>query len=310
MKKNIFITSISSKVPLIQTVIKSKDKFDKSIKIFGGDIDENVVGKYFVDKFIKMKKLSELTFNDVVNYCNKYKIKYIIPTRDDDVLFFSKIKQPLLNHDVFVFSAETKVVELCRDKLEFFHQNKKIVIPTFTNLDDIIEEMVVVKERIGSGSLGVSVNISKNNARNLAKTLENPIFQPYIGGKEYSVDSYVDKNGKCIASIVRSRDIVKNGEAQVTTYVQDKQIATFISEIVERMNITGHSILQLIKKYNKFYIIECNPRFGGASTLSFAMGLESFYWFFCEVNNKPIEFTLNDKKLKQIRFTKDLYIEC
>ena len=51
MKKNILITSISSKNIFIEAVKKSRDKFDKNIKVFGTDISSNILGKYFVDKF-------------------------------------------------------------------------------------------------------------------------------------------------------------------------------------------------------------------------------------------------------------------
>ena len=57
MKKNILITSISSKNIFIEAVKKSRDKFDKNIKVFGTDISSNILGKYFVDKFFIIKPI-------------------------------------------------------------------------------------------------------------------------------------------------------------------------------------------------------------------------------------------------------------
>ena len=86
-------------------------------------------------------------------------------------------------------------------------------------------------------------------------------------------------------------------------------MAKLIKYFLEKNKITGHSVTQVIKKDNNFYIIECNTRFGGASTLSYTLGLESFYWFFLECSNKKIEVNISDKLLKQVRVSKDVYIE-
>ena len=62
---------------------------------------------------------------------------------------------------------------------------------------------------------------------------------------------------------------------------------------------------------NKIHIIECNSRFGGASTLSIEAGLDSFYWFLHEANSINIDnmpFQLKKQKIRQIRFPQDLII--
>ena len=61
MKKNILITSISSKNIFIEAVKKSRDKFDKNIKVFGTDISSNILGKYFVDYFYNIKKNEDIS---------------------------------------------------------------------------------------------------------------------------------------------------------------------------------------------------------------------------------------------------------
>ena len=43
-----------------------------------------------------------------------------------------------------------------------------------------------------------------------------------------------------------------------------------------------------ITPQNEFFLIECNPRFGGASTLSIKAGLESFKWAYLEALNLDI----------------------
>ena len=76
------------------------------------------------------------------------------------------------------------------------------------------------------------------------------------------------------------------------------------------MELYGHVIFQLILSSNsKIHIIECNPRFGGASTASIAAGLDSFYWFILESLGENISdypFISSKKDITQLRFPSDL----
>ena len=142
--------------------------------------------------------------------------------------------------------------------------------------------------------------------------MKNPIFQPFIKGLEVSVDAYVDLNKKVKGVIIRSRIIIVNGESQITEIIINEELEKIFKKIIESLNLYGHINLQaFIGKNNKISIIECNPRFGGASTLSIKAGLDSFYWFILEssgvnVNNYP--FLKPKKSLKQIRFSQDYYL--
>ena len=156
----------------------------------------------------------------------------------------------------------------------------------------------------------MACNVSKEEALHHAKQLQEPIFQPFIEGKEYSIDCYVDKNMACRGVVVRSRDVVVNGESQVTTIVHDRELAKKAAEFVTCHSIQGHSVLQVFKNANGSFLIECNARFGGASTLSDYAGLKSFLWFLQEVNGVGFKVTLTDKIIRQVRRNKeDSYFE-
>jgi carbamoyl-phosphate synthase large subunit len=72
----------------------------------------------------------------------------------------------------------------------------------------------------------------------------------------------------------------------------------------------GHIVLQVLMDENEnLHVIECNSRFGGASTLSIASGLDSFYWFMLEANQVDLDsypFTRSKVEKKQVRFPEDL----
>lgn len=312
--KNVLITSISKKVPLIEAVKKAAKKLDKSIKVFGGDISSDCLGAYFVDVFWKMPSISKITLEEIVEFCNENNINCIIPTRDGELVFWAKHKAQLKGHGIHVMVSHESTVALCLDKLEFSNNlashnaiPSSEDIETFTGISKF-----VVKERYGAGSMNIGINLSKEQALDKAATQQTPIFQPYFEGQEVSVDAYISREKKVMGIVSRTRDLVVNGESQITTTIQDSDLEQFSAAFLASLDFYGHVVLQIIKDSSQqYHIIECNSRFGGASTLSIAAGLDSFYWFLLESNGTSIgsyPFVKAQKALKQIRYPSDVLI--
>ncbi|HBV96589.1 MAG: carbamoyl-phosphate synthase [Peptococcaceae bacterium BICA1-7] len=316
LNSNILITSISKKVPLINAVKCARSKIPGYEKIIGGDSDNNCIGKFFVDKFWSMPQLKDISVEFLTLYCWENKIKCIIPTRDGELLFFSSYKKTLASNGIFVMVSDKNAVETCMDKINFYKTLKSFgfpVIETAVNIDEIEADYYVVKERYGSGSNNIGIKLRRNYAVEHAKILLNPVYQPYVEGCEFSVDLYVDIKGECKGVVVRSRDLVVNGESQVTTTLRNTDIENIAAKLAEKTKIYGHAVLQALidKKKNELHIIECNSRFGGASTLSIEVGLDSFYWFMLEALGADIDeipFVRSNVEKKLVRYAKDLII--
>jgi len=308
---NILITSISKKVPMIRSVVKGVKKINGAIKIIGGDSNDLCIGKYFVDQFWKMPQLNELSFKNLIDYCKENKIGLIIPTRDGELNYFSSIKDDLLKENIFVMVSDKENILLCLDKLQFSQLKKINAIPSSENVNEISSNRYVVKERFGAGSHNIGINLNKNNAISFAEKLNNPIYQPFIIGYEISVDAYISRKGTVKGLIMRRRDNVINGESIITTSFHDKNMEKEFNRILSYLNLYGHVILQaIISDKGEVFIIECNPRFGGASTLSIYAGLDSFYWAYLESMKAPIEnypYVRCKKEIKQVRYPNDYY---
>jgi len=312
---NVLVTSISKKIRLLKCLKNSCLSFQNNSKIIGADIDSNCIGKYFVDSFWHMPKIEELTLNTLIDYCKQKKISYIIPTRDGDLTYFSKNKNLLLQNNIHVMVSDLDEVEICLDKLAFYEKVKSLdhlAIHTSLKIDDIDSKYYVVKERFGAGSRNIGLKLSKNDAISFSKKLKKPVFQHFIDGKEVSVDLYVDKNRKTKGVIVRTRDLIVNGESQITETIQNPKLEKMCATLVEQLNLYGHVVMQvLITPDDGFHIIECNNRFGGASSLSYDMGLKSFYWFLLESMENNLDsypFIRSNIEKKQIRYPDDLIV--
>lgn len=312
---NILVTAISKKVPLLKCLKNSNHKLGNKGKIIGADSDINCIGKYFVDSFWKMPRIENLRIEELLEFLKSNKISCIIPTRNGDLSFFAQHKEFFEKNNIHVMIASTDTVRICLDKVAFYNETKKYGFPSIQT-SEMIEEIkspyYVVKERYGAGSRGIGIHLTEEESISHAKNLESPIFQPFIEGKEYSVDLYVNKKGRTKGAITRTRELVLNGESQITETVQFPELEKLCSQIAENLKLYGHSIFQiLIDPFGKFHIIECNPRFGGASTLSVRAGLDSFYWFLIESLDEDLDnypFIRTSKEIKQIRFAEDMII--
>ena len=312
-ESNVLITSISDKIPLYHSVQQAISKLGTNNKVHVADINPECIGALVSDYFWKMPKIENLENEQIINYCTSNNIKLIIPTRDHELLFWSKRKVALAEHNISVMVSDPEVIHLCYDKLEFYMNSTTDGFPlieTSLDISAIDCEFYVVKERYGAGAKSVGLRLSKEEALNHAKVLKDPIFQPYIEGTEISVDIFSNQSGQCKGIVSRTRDLVIGGESQVTSTYFDEDLEILSKAFVNHLKIKGHAVLQLFRLQDGGYkIIECNPRFGGASTLSIACGLDSFYWAILEaigtdLNEYPIYRTNN--KLKQIRYKKDL----
>ncbi len=309
--RNVLITSISKKVPLIKAVKNGTNKISGVIKVFGGDVDENCIGQYFVDSFLKMPKLCDLSCKDILKMCHQNNIGLIIPTRDEELEYFAMLQNELKASGIHVMVSKTESIVNCIDKLRFSNLNIK-AIPASNNIDHIVAERFVVKEQFGAGAKSIGINLSKSEALRHMSKLEHPIFQPFIEGDEISVDAYITSENYIKGIIMRKRVLVIDGESQITSTFLNKNLENTFNKIIESLNLYGHVILQaLIDKNRNIHVIECNARFGGASTISLQSGLDSFYWIYLEsqgISLKDFPFIQSNKEITQIRHSRDLYI--
>jgi carbamoyl-phosphate synthase large subunit len=305
---SVLVTSVSKKIPLLEVLRKATDKLGAFNYIHGSDCNHECIAQYAVDVFWQCPKLDELKIEEVIAFCKSQHVKAIIPTRNADLEFYAQHLAHLRQSGIGVMVSSSATIAQCLDK-KSFALSALPIIPTYLSLDEFEASSYVVKERYGAGSINIGLNLSKTEALAFAQTLEHPIFQPFIKGVEWSVDVYRSRHGKVMGCVARQRNVVVQGESQVTTTAVYPALENLGEKAADALNLYGHAVLQIIEdEEGRFHIIECNPRFGGASTASVAVGLDSFYWFLLECLNQDIEeypFMRSPKEIRQVRYPAD-----
>lgn len=308
----VLITSISKKMPLIDAVRTAALQLGEFTTLHGCDSSRFCIGQYGVDAFWHCPSLEKITAEDVLSYCRDNRITAIIPTRDADLEFYARHLAFFKKRRVHVMVSPLETVLICSDKKMFAdHLLRKSfpAVPTFLSLEELKSPFYVVKERRGAGSEKIGLKLTREEALEKSRQLKEPIFQPFIEGNEWSIDVYRSFEGRVKGCVARKRDVVVGGESQVTTTVHHSALEHLCEQMANALNIHGHAVFQCIEnERGEFQVIECNPRFGGASTASIAVGLESFFWFFmeslgCSLQDYP--FIRSEGDVRQIRYMTD-----
>jgi len=309
---NVLISSSAKKIPLIESVRKAANKINSQILIFGGDMDDSSLSFNFTDgKFIMPRTIDE-NLSDILSWCQSNNVKFVIPTRDGELEFWARNKAAFRENGIFIMVSELESIQHCIDKLLFSKVCSQLNIPAIPSglkISDLGVDKFVVKERMGAGSESIGLNLSISQAVEHAKSLSEPIFQPMVEGIEISADAYVTKEGVVKGIITRYRSQVENGESVITETFYNEKVHQILQEGISKLKLYGHVIIQaFIADNGDVSIIECNTRFGGASTLSLAAGLDSFYWFLLESKGFSVEeyyFVPAKRSIKQIRANQD-----
>lgn len=308
---NVLITSLSAKVSCAKRVTDALNRVTEGGQVWGGDVDPDCLARHFVDKFWHMPSLNDLSADALVEFCKSNGIKVIIPTRDGELAFFAERRNALKEAGIHVMVSGAQTIETCVDKLKFSErliEKGYPAIPSYPTPEACPTDALVIKKRFGAGAADIKINVPKSE---VADYDADTIFQPYIEGQELSIDTFTADECLPEGAIVRRRDKVVRGESQITTAVDEPELEELCIKASKEIGIYGHAVWQAFKDADgRYHIIECNSRIGGASSLSLAMGLDSFYWFFTKANGRDtsgLAFNRNPENLQQIRAPYDTF---
>ncbi len=312
---NVLVTSASKKVPMVRAVQAAARKLHPEAKVIAADLDENALTRHVADGFWKMPRTTDAEIAALLAGCKERGIRTIFPSRDGELLFWSMNRARFAEEGMDVVVSENETVRICLDKLAFaqFGAAQGLsFIPAGQHPDEVGAGPFVVKERYGAGSRKIGLNLDRNAALEHGRQLENPIYQPFVPGKEISVDAWADRSHQIKGLVLRTRDQVVDGESQVTTTFRDPAIEAAVLQILQPLRLRGPVVLQAILDANRhLHVIECNTRFGGASTASIAAGLDSFYWSLLESSGADVNEYLFQRvpgEVRQVRVPSDTLV--
>lgn len=285
----ILFTSVGRRVELMQAFRSAADKLDMDLTIVGADISPSAPALQFCDKTEIVCRISDSKYiPSLLAICESENIDCLIPTIDTDLLLLSENKDRFEQIGTKVLISRTEKVKICRDKnytADYFISLGLKSPRPFNSVEKYEAELTLgrqsfpafIKPKDGSSSINAYRVDTLDDLKLYAEKIGDYIIQPFISGKEYTIDIFCDYEGNPVYITPRERIAVRAGEVLKTQIIQDEVMIAEMKTLVADYQPCGQITVQLIQdeKTGDNYYIEINPRFGGGAPLSIKAGADS-----------------------------------
>lgn len=228
-----------------KSLVNNYDK--REIRIVATDMEDDVIGKFYADKFYVIPKATEPEYLDAIKtiYENE-KVDVVLPQNTDEL---SKLVGSGMNVCV------SDNVILANNKAILYEIAEEIGVPIPKS---VRMNKVVIKPVVGHGSKGLHIIEGDN------------LVSEFIEGDEYTVDCF---RGNTFIAIPRLREKIKNGITWKSITVKDEKLIEYSRRLAEELNLKYAFGFQF--KGGK--LLECNPRVQGTMMASTFAGANIIY---------------------------------
>ena len=293
----ILFTGVGRRVELLQAFKNAALVLNKELKIYGTDITDTAPAIAYCDyvrKVVSMK--DEKYIDNLLQICEKDKINLIIPTIDFDLLELSTRKQDFENIKTRVMISSPEMIRICRDKnyTSRFFLNCGLHAPIPVNDWKMYKGSypAFIKPKDGSSSIHAFKVENEEELKIYIRHIDDYIIQPFIEGKEYTIDIFCDWEGNPLSIIPRERVQVRAGEVLKTRITMDQVMIEESKILCKVFKACGPMTVQLIRDIHTGvdYFIEINPRFGGGAPLSMKAGAKSAEAILKLLDHEQVEY--------------------
>ena len=297
---NILILGGGKKVSLAKHLINCGKKNKKKIQIYSYDLEKNPpISK--IAKIIKGKRYSDKNIiSHIKNVMKEKKISLVIAVTDPLTIILSKLKK--LGFNSCKICSDENINKILLNKIltsKYLNTNKKILTTSKKKGFPIIAKL-----NKGSASSSLFLLHSTKSKEEFEKKNKGYVFEKFINGLEYSVDLYIDQNSQCLGVVCRRRVEITGGESTKIVSEKNVKLEKLALQISDYFNIIGPANIQFIKKNDKYFFMEINPRIAGGIMNTIASGLDIPDLMIKEILNKKFK-KFKFRKIKTIKYFKE-----
>jgi len=281
---NFLLLSPGSKVALARIAARSARK--RGATLHAVDSQSNLPTRLVVDRFQVIEESPSV--DRLLDYCLANKIGLVIPTRHSDLSPLAEARNQFEENGVSVAISSKNTVSICTDKLKTFEFLERHAFPTPFSfpLDpssiDVAKASLpfIAKPIRGSGSSGVHIVERIDQVSDLSRS-GGYMGQRIAQGVEYTINSYLSRDGTCICSIPHQRIAVQNGESVQATTARIPALLDLSRSIGSALEgARGPINIQVFYQEDSgsLEVIEINPRLGGGFPLADKAGGRFIEW--------------------------------
>ena len=292
----VLFTGVGRRIELLQAFRTAAMVLNKKLEIYGAEMSETAPALAYCDYVRKVVAMKDPEYiNMLLSICEADDIDLIIPTTDLDLLVLSENKKKIESLGTKVMISSPDMIHICRDKnlTSQFFIDCGLHAPTPVN--DWRKYTggypAFIKPKDGSSSVNAFKIENDKELEYYAGKINDYIVQPYISGREYTIDIFCNWEGRPISIVPRRRLQVRAGEVLKTAICMDRQMIEEANALCRSFKPCGPITVQLIRDENNIdWFIEINPRFGGGAPLSMKAGARSADAILKILDNEDVEY--------------------
>ncbi|OJF91901.1 ATP-grasp domain-containing protein [Alkalibacterium sp. 20] len=258
-----------------QAAIKSIRSSSLNATIVALNASSSGAGLYWADQYYIVPRAKDPIYMD--------KIREIIENERPDIILigtaheysvFSDARNEIeREYNTKVLVSSRKVIDIADDKwlTHKFLKDNNLDYPESCLPGDeqaLIDKVgfpLIVKPRVGSGSVGVTKVDSISELNEALKKISNLIIQECVGteDEEYTAGVVVF-NGTAKSSIAMKREL-RHGNTSIARAEPYSEVNSYLEKIAEKLGVYGPVNLQYRLVGNKVKLFEINARFSGTT---------------------------------------------
>lgn len=267
-------------------ILKSLKMSSEKYYLIGTSIYKDSIAEVFCDLFIKIIPTTDNNYIDcLISIIKQNKIDLIIPGIEIDLQIWNKNRILLERTGVKILLNHSNLINICKDKWNFYKYMKKNNIPYFIessleiNYETLVKTLgdtLLVKPRCGFGSKGIMKIENKKTFNLIKKDIGTKLMvQKYVGSddEEYSCSAFCDGKGSFIYSLILKRKLSKDGFTEKAIVVEDSKIIKAVYILCKHFEPIGPTNFQFRKCENGcIKLLEINPRISSSTSIRSAFG--------------------------------------
>lgn len=308
------MTSVSAKVDLVRRFRQALNSF--GLKLVVTDISAFSPALYEADQaFLSEPDQSPRYLDVLIEHCHRHDIRVILPTRDAELPMLAQRREQLARSGIWVLVSPLATLECCQDKIAFHQwcQNNNLPVLPALNNPNSDDYPLFARSRHGSGGQGSHHLFCRDDLEYLVgDSREDWLIQPHCRLQEYTLDAVFDCDGQLTQWVARERIRIESGESKVSRTVHEPRLDSLLQTIANKLPFFGPVTVQtFLGAQEGPWLIEVNPRFGGACALGIEAGLDT--------PNRLVSLVQGDLKefyrerpirygLTMLRYSSDLFV--
>ena len=274
-RPTVLVSSASAKVLLVQAFQSA------GARVVAVDISNMSAAMHQADAAYLVPRLDAPRALDAyLALCAKEQVALLVPTRDGELAFFARHADAFAGAGTRVLVSSEAALQSCHEKRRFIDLCRRLGLPvprTYAAGESPDRWPVFVRPNRGAGGAGAArVHDQRTLDAARGAHADGVIVQECVSAPEYSVDVLSDFDGHPLQAVARQRLHIRAGESTISRVERRAALESMSLRLCGALRIVGPAVVQAFdddRDGPRF--IEVNPRFGGASNLSIAAGLDS-----------------------------------